>query len=103
MQLCNRTAAYDHHFNPRVSFTSPQLIKKRKHALALLPRKAIQALIVRVIHIVVDIVLAWLVGTRIGRGRAALGRRQLGGCVGDVVALAGAGGALEDVEETEPL
>ena len=87
---------------PRL-FPSSQLIKEREHALALLPREAVQALVVRVIHVVVDAVLAGLVGAGVCGARAALGGRALRGRVGDVVALARAGGALEDVEETQPL
>ena len=50
-----------------------------------------------------DVVLSRRAWAGVGLRWAALGGRELGGRVGDVVALAAAGVALEDVEEPEPL
>lgn len=50
-----------------------------------------------------DAVLSRRAGAGVSLRWATLRWRELGGSVGDVVALAAAGVALEDVEEAEPL
>lgn len=84
-------------------FAGTVLVVDREHPLALLLRELIQTRVIRIIHVVVDAVDTGLVWARIRRCRAAFSCSGLGRSVGDVIALACAGGALEDVEETEPV
>lgn len=83
--------------------TRPQLIKEREHPLTLLLREAIQALVLRIVHIVVNAVLAWLIRTSVRRSRATLGWKLLRRRVANIVTSSRARATLEDVEETEPL
>jgi hypothetical protein len=83
--------------------SSAVLLEDGVDPLSLLRGELIQALVVRIVHIVVNAIQTGLVRTCVGLGRAAVSWGALCWSVGDVVASACARFALEDVEEAEPM
>ena len=81
----------------------PVLAVDRLEPRHLVVSELVQALVVAVVHEVVDRVQSRLVGASIGLRRAAIRGSPLSWCVGDEVTVTLAAGALEDVEETEPV
>ncbi len=112
LTVVTRLKAHYQHIRP-LSSSSPArlqpllsrsvLVKNREHPRALLRREAGHARIVRIVHVIVNGIETSNTRASVGFGRAARRSRPLGGGVGDVVAFASAGVALEDVVEAEPL